>query len=542
MYRPVYASITRLDSEELASIGRPRDIDAFLLVFEQRESESPASPSLSNRGSSPPPRESSTPEIIDLTSSRSSTPDSTPRSPESSKASVSYTPQTNSVCALHDTVECHVVCLMTTTSKMDVNSMDVNSMDSRSGRKLIGIAELTYPELPEGGFGDLTVSRIISIIDPNTLLLLFPPTTPPQKLVSVAADPVITNNSSTESCQAQMLAYLPDPVVTTESCQPQILPPEAVSVITYNSSTESSQPQMLAPVGGPVVSNNFSTESCQTQMLIPLADPSIINNSRNESCQASSSSDDNDASDEDRSDDDHEEESCNLNGRVYQELPAPSVGKCYQTMLRHKEEEDRQEKDRREAEEKAKEEKRMKKKRLAEEKRERKKQRQIEEGQKLLGKEKKKLPKQQNQPAEEQEEKKTRSKKELKQKKSQKVKSNGNSSSAIDYAADNDSGVSLASTGCDPSSHSATPQTLAQSTAEDDQMNDQVHFANYPVNQALIENFDCNANFPSGLEDAELALDELIKETEQGNFSFNLSSSCLNNQTDFSNFLNFNRQ
>ncbi|KAJ8683618.1 hypothetical protein QAD02_019410 [Eretmocerus hayati] len=116
---PVYARLTRLDGEELSRIGRPSHIDAFLLEFEESISESPASPSPSNRGPTPPPRQQPTPEFIDLTSPRSltpgsmprspespeltdltyprsSTPESTPRSPESSQAHVSCTPQSNS--------------------------------------------------------------------------------------------------------------------------------------------------------------------------------------------------------------------------------------------------------------------------------------------------------------------------------------------------------------------------------------------------------------------------------------------------------------
>ncbi|KAJ8683617.1 hypothetical protein QAD02_019409 [Eretmocerus hayati] len=387
--------------------------------------------------------------------------------------------------------------------------MDVNScVGSRGERKFLGIVELVYPELPEGGLADLSVGRIISILDPTTLLPIFPSPTPPIMLDSVA-DSLVSNNFSTGSCQPQMLASAADPPVT------------------INFSTESYQPQMLASVADPTITNNSSSESCLPHMLASVADPSVTNNFTNESCEASSSSSSSstdDDCDEDGSNDDHER-SCNLvdqkenvailmkNGQVNHKLPTPSVGKCYETMLQLKEEEECQEKEERG-----------------------KKQRQLEKERELLEKERKNLQKQQNQqPAKEQKDKKTRPKRggdveeiakieekhkalinskvprikkiekveipgpstqsqhqafsqsnsngiklapcknivsginsndqpvrkglQLKQKnKSQKVESKENLSSVIDWADVNDSGVSLAATECDPSSRSTTPQ------------------------------------------------------------------------------------
>ncbi|KAJ8666162.1 hypothetical protein QAD02_007824 [Eretmocerus hayati] len=111
MPRPVYASMTRLNREELRRISRPTNIDAFLLILErsfegeeiEAQQESPESPTDSHRGPSPPPRQQSppprqqtpppaqqsVPEIIDLTSPTSSSlvavsPSSPRRSPASS--------------------------------------------------------------------------------------------------------------------------------------------------------------------------------------------------------------------------------------------------------------------------------------------------------------------------------------------------------------------------------------------------------------------------------------------------------------------------
>ncbi|KAJ8687850.1 hypothetical protein QAD02_023645 [Eretmocerus hayati] len=492
MSSSVYMSIVSLDAQELRRISdRSTNIGAFLVIFEERidQQETPESPTSSNRGPSPPPRNQSSPLLVDLTSSPSSVDvtsspllvdltsspsssitvnppsiDRTSNSPVSSIKSFSYTPQSVSGCSIDWSP---VMANKSMINLVNVNNSMNSDLTNSSRKKLLGVVELSIPESPaEVETQTLIVEKVISLIDPTTFLSIYP----------------LPTQTNVAPLQSSVASSVPDGIASTDNGIHQ-------SVIVENE-------------------ESTSNDSEKISILIK-------------------------------------------NGAVYRKMTSTqtrSSGKCYQTMLKYKEEEERQEKQRQGEEKKAKEELKLKRQREVEEKKEARKKRKFEQEQKLLEKEKRKQQKQQKNEEKLQKDEKgaklSQSSKETMVQKKNEESFMKNVSKQRQLARIQQQREALPklkipkikkiekvhypqfSAHASTSSESIVSQPLSRSAAEDDEMNalNQSNFAfKQSVEACMINNFDLNANFPHDSNEVQRALDTLIRETVQENGDFNPS-------------------